>query len=620
MATQKYGREWQPGTSELQMELTGYRYDFSVESGGLGRTQHFKNAYRLLFPEMVKYYFSWTEMLLEGWCEESKLGGGFLSVLGGSGCGKSYGTGFLAVLDWIAAPNDTITLAASTTIRDLNDRVWKTIRKGYTELPFDIGKYNKSKPECIISPNKEGGIYSIALKDDPDGERLKGFHPRRLRIIVDEATAFSPAILGLRENWTSAGKEFMLVCLSNFKGFDNLCAAVTEPSRGWHSIDYNSTNRWKTKIGGQAILFDMLKSPVYVKPELQKKLFFLKSKSHIDKVIYGDPETGSPGLGLEHPRVLQYIRSIPVFDDSAKTVLNHKIVESSNCRGSASWAGWGQEKLASLDPAFITGGDSCILQLATLGYETDGARVLEFGETISVPIDSTSKIPTEYQILDFVVRECDRRGIKPENFCMDNCGTGRGLGSIFQHEWSDKIMLIDPRGSPTDAIVDWDFMKTGREVYDRKVTELWWEVRRFIETSQIRGFPKAAIEQFCTRLYDDERAKMKLETKVDYKTRIHGSDSASGSPDEGDACSYILELAKQFGFVVTQRDAKYRGFVVSGSSELDKVQEAVQSWLKQREQAWLDGNADLEGAGVEEVLYDSVLGGGNSYSSDGFED
>lgn len=604
MTINRYGRKFPASTTSLQIELTAYRHSFTEESGGLGRFQHFKNAYALRFPNLIKTYFSWTEEMLKAWCEEDRKGGGIVSAIGASGCGKSMTFGNIVHLDWLADPDNTVSLCASTTIKELNDRIWKYVRRSYSDMPFTVGKLLRSKPESIVSNNLEGGIYAVALQDDPDGESLKGFHPKRLRIIVDEGTAFSPAVLNLWENWTAAGKDFLLVVLSNFRGMDNLCAAVTEPVGGWHSVDYHNETKWKTKKGGTCILFDMLRNPVYLNPGLQPVLPFLKTKKELDLKIYGDGD--NVGMGLEHPRVLQYIRSIPSFDDSAKTVLTPKIINAGGALMSPMYAGWGQEKLASLDPAFVSGGDECILQLGTLGYEKDGVQVLTFDETISLPLDSSSKVPTEYQILRLVVEECERRGIPPKNFVMDGCGSGRGLGSIFQHEWSDEIMVLLPSFAATDRIVGFDFDKKASQVYDRYVTELWWEFRKFVESSQIRSLDKVAASQFCQRLYDDSKLKLKLETKREYKARISGEESVNGSPDRADACVYLLELARSFGFELTARARKYADMVAVVTKT--PQEEVVEEWVREREEAWIvyktgGGSEGGYGAASEEDDY-----------------
>lgn len=577
-----YGRVWGKGTTALQIELTCYRYAPPGEKKFL----HCKNAFALLFPHRIATWNSWSEKIMRGFCDESRVGGGILSVIGAAGCGKSDTVGYLMTLDFLAAPDDTLILCASDTIANLDKRVWKYSRAAYRGLPFEVGHFKQSKPESIVSDNDEGGLQCVALENDPSSEKLKGFHPKRLRIVIDEGTAINKAPLSHWQNWTAAGKEFCLIVLSNFKGFDNLCAEVSEPVHGYQSIDYNLTDIWKSKLGGTVILLDALKSPVYLNPELQTTLPFLRTKKEIDDIIHGTED--QVGLGENHPRVMQYIRSIPVYDEGEKTILTQKMLTKGGASLPAKWAGWGRTDLLALDPSFVTGGDECILQRGLLGYENDGEQVLEFTDTISIPLNSSSPIPTEYQIMDFLTTYCEKEEIPPENVATDAAGQGRGLGSILHYDWSPRVMLLQPGNAPTDKIVDWTTKppKTAKEIYDRYVTELWYDMRLFVETAQIRGLPKVAASEFCTRIYDDSKVKTRLETKPEYKLRISGMDSVKGSPDRSDACTYLLALAQEHGFKLANRKRAYAHIVpVTRESQEQKY---VQDWVDKRNQAWAD--------------------------------
>lgn len=580
MPITRYQREWPDNTTSLQIELTMYTYcerkkDYS------NKLNHLKNAYALLYPDLIPTFNSWTESIMKGFCEETRIGGGSFAILGASGTGKSMTMGYLAVLDWLADIDNTVILCASDTLDNLNDRIWKYIKKAYHSLPFKVGKQVLSKPESLrtLTPGAEGGIYATALDRDPEAEGLKGYHPKRLRIIIDEATAIPPTVLNVWINWTAANKNFGLTTLSNFRGLDNLSAAVTEPLTGWMGVDYETQTTWKTKQGGQALLLDAMRSPVYLNPHLKTKLPFLKTKEEVDAIIYGTKDR--PGLGPTHPRVMQYIRSIPTFDEAEKTVLTKKIIVKGGADQKTQWAGFGRTKLLSLDPAFVTDGDSCVLQPGLLGYERDGVQVLEFGEPINIPLDSSSRKPTEYQILDYVVDYALKHKIPPENFILDGGGSGRGLGSIFKYEWSERVTVIYPGQQPTDSIVEYEFSKTAKDIYDRLVTELWFEIRRFTETAQLRNLPPKAQLQFCTRVYNDSKIKIRIETKPEYKLRITGEDSVAGSPDDADACTYLLHLAKLHGLTLASRTRTYETAIPTDYRT--KVEEAVMDWVKNRE-------------------------------------
>lgn len=592
-----YGRLWPEGTTTLQAALTMYRHT----GPGDDRFGYFKDAWSLRFPHLINTYNSWTDWILKEFCHQSKVGGGVLSILGASGTGKSFTVGHMLELDFTAAPEETVTVTASDTLPGLAERVWKYVKLAHRESPYDVGRLIRSKPEMIVSPGEMGSVQAVALDNDPESEKLKGFHPPRLRIVIDEATAISQSAFNNWQNWISAGKEFILIGMSNFRGYDNLCAKISEPLGGWNSIDFEKVTRWPTAVGGVAILLDALRSPVYLNPALKTVLPFLKTKEEVDEIIYGSATKA--GLGPTHNRVMQYVRSIPVPAEGESTVLTQKMLTKGGAMQRAKYAGWGREKLLALDPAFVggQGGDGCILTPGYLGHETDGTQVLEAMDQISIPLDSMSKTPTEYQILDYVVKYCMREGIDPACFAMDACGQGRGLGSIFQYEWSDKIMLLNPGASASLKVVDWQLSKNNRacDLYDRLVTELWLDVKEFVETSQLRNIPKEAAIQFCTRRIDTARTKVRLETKPEYKLRTTGLDSVSGSPDQADSYSYFVHLAQAMGFRLANRKRTYEDSIPEDKRTPHEI--AVAEWVAERERQWKE-QINSGGAGADVAL------------------
>ena len=70
-------------------------------------------------------------------------------------------------------------------------------------------------------------------------------------------------------------------------------------------------------------------------------------------------------------------------------------------------------------------------------------------------------------------------------------------------------------------------------------------MRELVLGDQIRGLDTISIEQFCTRTYETKGRKYSIEQKVDYKRRLGKVDNHYKSPDEADACTFIIDLARQ---------------------------------------------------------------------------
>jgi len=92
------------------------------------------------------------------------------------------------------------------------------------------------------------------------------------------------------------------------------------------------------------------------------------------------------------------------------------------------------------------------------------------------------------------------------------------------------------------------------ELYDRRITELWFAMKSYVEAGQIRGLDALTVEEFSSRLYEWKGRKISLETKKDYKKRMGTEDGPTGSPDRADAAAIILEVARTLGFHPNARE------------------------------------------------------------------
>jgi hypothetical protein len=187
------------------------------------------------------------------------------------------------------------------------------------------------------------------------------------------------------------------------------------------------------------------------------------------------------------------------------------------------------------------------------GIEQDSGqmRVL-FHDPIEIHIDASDrKNPPEYQIAAKVKSLCESNGIPPSEFITDSSGTGRGVASVLQREWSPLINTCEFGGACSDMPVSEENQKPASEEYDRKVTELWYSFRVFVEAGMIRGLDAATALEFCARRFFIKGKKTCVETKQEMKDR------GAASPDLADCSVTGIYLLRQKGInAQVQTDVK----------------------------------------------------------------
>lgn len=150
----RYGRQWEYGVSELDIELWCFKYAWPEEKGGLGRYGHAKNAINLLWnykgsPTPI-IWTPWIERMIETACKCDVVIMG-----GGSSSGKSLSMAIMATLFYLADPVDTLCLVTSTTIEGAKKRIFKDIKRLWRkEFP---GKLVDGKGQ-IKGVNEDGDI------------------------------------------------------------------------------------------------------------------------------------------------------------------------------------------------------------------------------------------------------------------------------------------------------------------------------------------------------------------------------------------------------------------------------------------------------------------------------
>lgn len=524
-----YGFDVPVGTPMFAMELKCYRENVTPDQGGLGAEQHFKNAWRMMWPEYE--WSDWVEMLVSAWCNEK-----WISVIGHQRASKTFSTAHAAVLDYNAQPFETLTSLTTVTFEGLKLRMWADVLRAWEtaqiKQPFQIRSSTNEMRVYPSSSSKESSekyqMHGMAVNHTKDAEgRIRGGHAPRRRILLDEAQDIAASIYEAMINPMSA-PDAKCVMLSNpvekISKFGEWC----EPEGGWSSV--NDTDLfWRTKKGGICLHFDGLQSPNFTQ---NKKIFtglLTPANAEDVKRIHGEDSVQWWAL----------IRGWFPPDGLVSRIFPSQVIEKAKPDIIFDFA---TEACATLDPAFEN--DACALHNGQKGKLRDGRMAINGtdSETIKLKLGPNEE-PKDYQIAHRVMEICKERGVKPENFIMDKSGGGRGVYAILQKEWSPLVHGIDYGGAATDRPLRSDESEKCSDIYQYFVSEIWFRCSACCEDGILGGLknlnPKT-IEDLYSRRYSVKkttRGTVQIaEQKDEMKKRL------GRSPDDGDSFCGFGEL------------------------------------------------------------------------------
>ena len=563
-----YGKMW-PYTTRLNIELQAYRNNLNGNGA-----KHMYNAAMLLWPTQKDTWHYWSQKRFEA----HVAGYNTITLAGGASCAKSYDAARIAILFWLANPTERTVLVASTSLGDLESRIWGYVKRFYLmensiKLPGRL--YSAQQPKILLKKEDSvHGMFALPLQKGTSqrtASTLIGRHPKEgFLAIIDEGTDVTPGFIDAIPNWQQGVQTFQLIVIGNSASKFDPHGLLSKPLKGWHTIDPDYDTEWETK-NGVCLYFDCYQSPAIletdpIKKEKLGKFLFTEKSIEESKIKYGE----------NTPSFWRFVRGFWPQDDLAKTILTPIMCDKFCVTESAEWEGIKPLiRLAGLDPAFHSDGDDCVFRWATLGLTTSNKMVLDFGGKQNVHyirIDDSSKEPAEYQILKETKALCSKYNISPFNLAVDVWGSGSGLGAILNKEWSKEIYQVCSSGHASNLLVSTQSDEKAFNVYDRRVTELWFSLRQLVQTNQIKGLDPISIEQFCTRTYEFKSGKYKIEPKNEYKVRLGKVDSHYKSPDEADAVCFIVDIARErFNFISSPN-----------TKEISKETKLMQQFLQER--------------------------------------
>jgi len=520
--------------------ITGLLYGLANHKSNKAREYYFWrlcdelwNHDELPEPLMVKH--PWAESMIQAVIQNK-----YVSIGGAASSGKSHTMAAWGILNWLAAPRDTLVLLTSTTLREARKRIWGSVISLLTVLegaPFKI----RDSIGNVAYVNENGtliekaGLSLIAAERSKTREavgKFIGIKQKNVILIADELSELSTAILQAGLSNLSKNPSFSLVGLSNPASRWDAFGEWSEPAQGWDSIDPNIDETWKTKWGGLYKRYDGERSPNIIAGETVYPWLPTEEKIEEDKAL----------LGQESRGYYRMVRAVFFDSDETDGVYTDAELVKSGAMGSIEWEGT-PTPIAGCDPAFTNGGDRTILYTGHVGYDKSGQFVCQLDEAISLTDDATNKaVPRSYQIVQQIKDECKKRKIIPANLGIDSTGAGSPLADILAAEFGDDILRVSFGGKASDKRVSTNSKLIGNELYVNRVTELWFVGKEFCRTKQLYGITNELAQEVVGRKYDMVKGstlRMKLESKPDYKNRL------GKSPDLADAAFICIDVARQ---------------------------------------------------------------------------
>lgn len=546
----RYGVDWPKDAPDHLIELHMWKkhkeYPYSKAELLNPVSEHVLRAIRLLFTEDQVKIHPWLEQQAYSWTYDD-----FSIWWGCAGSGKSQSLGLFTLLDYIPDPDQTFSLLASTTKDMLLLRSYSSVTQhlGYLKanrkfhIPFKyIAQSTSVVPEGLSEEemlNLKCRIKGVAVAQGTEQEaraNLQGVHVKYVRLVLDELEGMRSAAMEARHNLAQC-EDFKLFGACNPESWTGLAGKFSVPTDGIASVNTDS-EKWKTEWG-TVLRFDAFKSPGILEP---KKYPFLPNQGTIDRIIKANAGN------TDAPAVWTFLRAFPPAQGAERTVLTPQMIETYSMKTPvASWMSR-PVKLAAVDPAFTSDGDKAMIVVGELGMASSGTIVLNCIRKEQLKIEASSKVPVTQQLVEQVAKICgprtddnpDGEDVPHENIGFDDSGNQSVADAYEMYIGRHGVYRCNFAERPPEIPVSAVNPQPASQRYKNVVTWLYYNILELGQRGQIRGLFEDAADQFCKRRLGEKQKPLMLETKKDYKKRLH-----EGSPDDADACAILAGLARE---------------------------------------------------------------------------
>jgi hypothetical protein len=506
--------------------------------------------------ESQKYINTWLVRMAKACCQ--------FKVLDAIGCassgkthimGAAYGYTF-----WKARPFDTSVYLSTTSGEAGEARTWGAVKDLHSKDRYKIGKRLDSLQLITLDMEvkDEDGVKErdfrdvikcVKIKPGNEGRNVVGTicgrKNKRVLWGCDEFKFMDAGVLDARVN-LFANPFSQFIGLANAPREGDPAYMDAEPHGknfpdGWRSVDRQHHTNWPTKKG-HCVYFNGSNSPNYQAGEGEAvpfpRLMHRKLENEIKQVAGGE----------DTPIFWEQFYGFPPAVEIPDKVLTHKLLESTGSFTDPLWMDMQQKTLAGLDLGFRKDGDPCVIDFGKIGKDTRGKTIL-VPEKDGHKLTPSQKDQTafEKQIARRVIEECRKRAC--HDLALDVTGDGGLLLQAIEAEARQQayklaVLAVSFSGSAEERIIVPGERRTGRDMFDRMVSQLWVGFRLCCQNGVVRGMDEHsnAVRQLCSRKYGtDDKKRFCVEKKEEMKKRI------KRSPDEGDARCLLLFLALKHG-------------------------------------------------------------------------
>jgi hypothetical protein len=575
MPISRYGFRFPDETNELTMELYAFLQGRSPEDGGLGKFEHCRRAVDLLWnnpdePTSRQFIWSpWAEDMVWEACENR-----YLSVAGCASSGKSDTAAMWGIINYLAAPYDTLVICTSTTLREARRRIWKSVTELWSAKKGLPGKLVPSLGQ-IKGLSRDGGFWEstgiVLVPAEKKREKeaigkLVGIKQKRIILVADELPELPESLLHAAFTNLDVGGEdfFQMLGLGNPNSHFDAFGLFSKPKAGWGSVT-EADEEWETSRG-KCIRFDAEKNPNVIEGRIVYPWMPTRESIQMAREDYG-------------PKSLLYYRMYKGFwcpDGISSGIYSEADLIQGMAARPARFNGKVKPvKVGAVDPSFTSGGDRSIAYFGTLGEE-DGVQVLQFDKFVVLTEDIHDRTtPRTVQIARRFREECKDHGVSPENAAADATGAGGPFCDVVAMEWSREILPVNFAGKASDRHVSATDKTPGCDRYANRMSEIWYQGVELLRSKQLRGISDELAREMVGRQYETTGAshiKIKVETKEDYKLRL------GASPDIADAAFVLIDLCRQrHGFMGGERFTVNEGRQKTWKDRMSKLDVFAQS-------------------------------------------
>lgn len=575
-----YGLDWGKNANPVKVEMEMIRNGGYITVAGVtcghGLSFHYEQMRKFLWPRLDDH--RWHRL-----CRDEILKNKVTVLLGPGSSGKTHEAAWIYLVEYFCWPNETCVLVSSTDLRGLRLRVWGEITMLWQEAieryKFLPGHLLESRIAITTDEMTDGDYSDRVVRDMRKGiigiptvqsgkfvglGKWIGIKQKRVRLIADEAAAMGSTFLSAFAN-LNKNEDFRAIIIGNPSDPMDPLGKAAEPLDGWSGhLEPKKTEVWKTRfMGGTCVNLIGTDSPNFDFPDTEPTRYkYLISKKKIEETLSFFPKDS-----FEYYSQCVGCMKVGTLDDR---IVTRELCRNFGALDPVIWKGSGATKVCALDAAY--GGDRAVCGHVEFGEDVSGRTVIAFSPPQIIPVTTGAAKTPEEQLAVWVRDYCERNDIPPANFFHDSTGRG-GLGTAIASVWSAECNPVEFGGAPTERPVStglytYDMetqtrrLVTCKEHYDRLVSELHYQVRYTIMSSQFRSLPEEVMDELCMRKWDRTRRnnKISVETKEKMKERM------GRSPDLADWCALCLEGARRLGFIIeklpddggqSQRDDNY---------------------------------------------------------------